>query len=257
LATKSTFLSEPEWKSVPFSVFPKAPLQKVLDLLLEAPMILKKVDRFPSLSREMQIPFLLDLLQDCVSIDRKMQLFILEFEASRGGLLYWPMPPKEPIVIDASDFPVSDDGVFPVSYEFSDSRIGITMMLYWGALTILYSGACHLYNTLAQLTTITPVMNGEVTCYFLTNEQNQTVEIPWSTRFRDFRTTANNVCQSVEFCLQDELSNPSMVAPLNMVIDALSSWPGFEKEIAWIRNTLVLISNKGMKMVKHVCNLED
>jgi hypothetical protein len=77
-------------------------------------------------------------------------------------------------------------------------------------------------------------------------------ELPALSRFSAFPEMVRNVCQSVEFCLQEELGLSTMVCPLVMIIDSLRSWPGFDLEIVWAQNALGSIQNKGVKSVKYL-----
>jgi hypothetical protein len=81
---------------------------------------------------------------------------------------------------------------------------------------------------------------------------NYHFELPQPTRFKEFPVMARNVLKAVTFCLRDEWGIPAAVAPLNMIIDALSSWPGFEKEIIEANQFLNLVERKGMRIVKYV-----
>lgn len=221
-------------------------------MLLEGPLILRRVDHLHTLTREKHLPFAVDLIQDCISLDDEMQRLLLDLERSEGGPLYWVVPSKQPNVTEVLDGRIDNDDLFSVSYEFHNPQMGITLMISWATLTILWSGVCHLYEYLDQITTITPILNGRLTGSFVTNGRTHMFAVPPPTRFKDFPEMARNVCQSVEFCMQDSLGVSAMVGPLNMIIDAWSSWPGFEREIAWTKKILILIQNQGVKMVKYI-----
>jgi hypothetical protein len=224
----------------------------VLDLLLEAPLIIRKSDQVSRIDKERRVPFLVELLQDCITLDDKIQDLLLEFELSAGGLLYWAVPSKLAVVTEVLDAPVDSDELSSLSYEFPTVQTGTTMMLCWAGLTILWSGVCHIYESISHLTTLSPTVDGKLEGQFNTDGYSQTFQIPLSTRFTGFPTLARNVCQSVEFCLRDEMSAPTMIAPLAMVVDGLSSWPGFDKEVAWARSQLLDIQNRGMNIVKYL-----
>jgi hypothetical protein len=252
LETRSSFLVSPEWKNVPFTKHSKVPFQTLLDLLLEGSMILKKVDKLPKVRKEKRVPFLVDMLQDCITLDDKMREFLLDFELFEGGPLFWAVPSKPPVVAEVLYAPAFNDAFSSLSYEFPTVRIGTTMMLYWAALTILWSGACHIYETLEHLTTLSPTADGELEGHFAADGHSHAFQIPLSTRFTAFPSLARNICQSVEFCLRDEMSISSMIAPLNMIIAPLSSWPGLDKEIAWARNMLLDVQNRGIQIIEYL-----
>jgi hypothetical protein len=252
LELKPSFLTDPKWKTVPFSSRPKAPFQKVLDVFLEGPNIIEKGNSLANIPIEKRVPFIIDMIQDCISLDNKMQQFLLDFEASEGGLLYWAVPTRPSNIACELDFPVDNDRLFTLSYEFSNVRIGATMMLSWAGLTILWSGLCQLYQTLGHFTTITPATDGKLEGSYTLNGQSHTFRIPSPERFTEFPTMARNVCQSVEFSLGDDMNLPIMIGPLNMVIDAWISWPAkFDREIAWAKNMLLYIHNRGSKISKY------
>jgi hypothetical protein len=224
----------------------------LIDLLLEGSVVIRKENQLSKMEREKRIPFLIDMLQDCIVLDTKMEEFLHEFELFEGGLLYWAVPSKSLGVTETKEIPFDDEELFYLSYEFPTVRIGTTMMLSWASMTILWSGLCHIYEGLDQLTTLSPTADGKLEGQYTIDGQSRTFQLPPSTRFKDFPTLARNVCQSAEFCLRDEIGIPSMIAPLTMVIDALRSWPGLEKEIAWARSMLLEIRNRGMEIVKYL-----
>jgi hypothetical protein len=240
-----------EWRTIPFSKVPKRPFQKVLDILLEGPKILQGVGHLPVLPPEKRVPLAVSLIHQCLYGDRLMQEFLLDFSASEGGPLYWSVPSKKALPGLLETTP-SDIDLFPVSYEFPNARIGSTMILSWAALTLIWSGICQLYGEIARHSTMTPNLDGSLIATCTANEQTQTFQIPSPARFKEFPEMARNVCRSVEFVAQDELSIPSLVAPLNMVAETLRTWPGFDKEIAWTKDMLKYIEGRGMRIVKYI-----
>lgn len=224
----------------------------MLDLLLEGSMLLKKVKQLVHMDREELISFLVEMLQDCIDLDDKMTEFILEFEVLEGGPVYWAVPSKPPDVVEMLDAQVLNEGLNSPSFQFPTVRIGTTMMLYWASQTILWSGTCHLYDTLDYLATPSPNMNGMLEGHYTTGGRSQAFQIPLSTRFREFPALARNVCQSVEFCMRDEMSIPSMIAPLNMILGPLNSWTGFDKEVAWAQSLLLEVQKRGMKIIEYL-----
>jgi hypothetical protein len=238
LETKSTFLSRPEWKILPFTKLPKSPLQRVLDLLLEAPVIQTRVDKLPTLPLSEHVPVVISILEDCVVVDEGMQDLYLNLESSESSPIYW---------LNTSIQPGDNDELFPDSYAFPNYRTGTTMMLSWSTLTILWSGMCHLYRYISFLT---PTASGKLTGSYTKDGQTHDFEIPTSARYEEFPTMARNVCKSVEFCMQDELGLATLACPLMMVVEALGSWPGCEGEIGWARERLGKVKGKGMKIAE-------
>jgi hypothetical protein len=241
LETKSTFLSTQEWKTLPFTKLPKTPLQRVIDLLLEAPVIQTRVDKLPALQPSEHVPVLISIIEHCLAVDEGMQDLYLDLESSVGSPIYWPNTSIQPGDVDA---------LFPDSFVFPDYRTGTTMMLSWATLTILWSGICHLYRYVALLTPLTPTASGKLTGSYVKDGQTHKFEIPTSARYEEFPTMARNVCKSVEFCMQDELGLVTLACPLMMVVEALGSWPGFEGEIWWAKERLRSVKGRGMKIAE-------
>jgi hypothetical protein len=223
-----------------------------MDIYLEGPAIIRKGHRLSSLPLEKRVPCILHMIQDCISLDNKMQNFLQELEASEGSPLYWAGPPKLLTMANEQDFSFGDEKLFGCSYEFLDARVCSTLLLSWAGLTILLSGACQLYGALGHLTTLTPAMNGKLQGSFSIDGQIQTFQIPPLDRFSEFSAMARNVCLSIEFGMRDDLNLPTIIAPLNMCIDAWTSWPNrFDEEIAWARKMLLYIHDRGLKISKY------
>jgi hypothetical protein len=151
---------------------------------------------------------------------------LLELDLFEGGPLYWAIPSKPPDVTKLLDAPVYNDEFNSLSYEFPNVRVGTSIMLYWTSLTVVKSLICQIYEALDHLATLSPIVGGKLEDHHTTNERSQTFQIPLSTHFRAFPTLARNICQSIEFCLRDEMGILSIIAPLNMILVPLKSWPG-------------------------------
>jgi hypothetical protein len=242
LETKSTFLSEKKWKTIPFSKFPKGAFQQVLDLLLEAPRILARTDQLITLTLEEQLPFALDLLQDCLSVEQKITKTLSQIEAMANGPAFWPIPCSEPE--SSSEFSKT-------SYAFPNIRLGVTMVVAWATLTVFWSGLCQLYQLIGFLAPLSPTLDGMLVGQYTVNGVTRPISIPSSERFRQFPMMAQNVCKSVNFCMQDELGLTIMALPLTMVLHGLINWPGFETEIALTKKMLAGFQKKGMNIVQY------
>jgi hypothetical protein len=204
-----------------------------------------------SVAEDEQIAFTVNLLQDCISLEAKMQKFYTDLEALNGGILYCHTYSKKGKFSQIT----GDDEMFPISYEFPQYHMGTLLMLYWASMTMLWSAITRLYLHLGRLAPLTPTPDNQLICRvpdYFTDNPNALFELPSPSRFADFASQARKVCQCVDYCLQDTLGMPAMAAPLVMIIDVLSDWPGFEKEIAWAINKLVVLQHQGMKMAKYV-----
>jgi hypothetical protein len=230
------------WRNIPFSKFPKTPLQQVLDLVLDASALARRADQLLKLPPEEQISLAVKLIEEGISLDGAMQEFYLGLEEYFGGLVYW--------INDSNSEALDDYGA--VSYVFPNYHTGTTMMLFWATTTVMWSGICQLYCLLGSLTTLVPTVDGKLTGQFCDDGDKQEFILQHFSRFSDFRTMACNVCRSVEFCMQEELGMSSMSCPLSMIIKGLECWPGFESEISWAKSKLERIYRNGMRIVKFV-----
>jgi hypothetical protein len=231
--------------TIPFTKqLKKAPLQKVLDLLLEGSSLLRRADHLQGITKYKRLRYAVDLLQDCIALDGEMDKFLKELESSADARLHWLVPPRTIFAVQSFSSSLDD------AFEFYDLRTATTLMLSWATLTILWSGICHLYEFLAQETVLVPTMDGKLVGHF--PDAKQQFEILQPTRFKEFPTMARNVLGAVIFCLCDEWGIPATVAPLNMIIDAWSSWPGFEHEIAGANTILDMVEKKGMRIVTYI-----
>jgi hypothetical protein len=192
-----------------------------------------------------------DVMKGCWEVDRDLILFYDELQVFANGPLYWPL------FADTSDTKskTQSNRLFPVSFQFIDIRMGGTLTLYWATLTILWSGMCHLYELIGSLTVLKPTANGQLAGTFMaspTSDDSEEFTLPPPGHCKDFSTMAHNVCQSVEFCMNDEAGVPAMIAPLNMIIDALVSWPDYDHEVLWAKETLERIQQRGMRSIKYL-----
>jgi hypothetical protein len=241
LEEKSTFLSEPDWKVLPFSVAGKGTFDQLLDLLLEVPVILQNLTKMLSLPPESQLRPVVNLLNSCILLDEEIQLFSHMIESLSRNPLYWEVPST------------SGSELFPICYSFTDAQAATTMGLYWGILAMGWSGMCHLYRHVTELTTLKPTSDGFLTGKFSSEDgSTENFLLPIPTRCKDFAVAARNVCKSVEYCFQIDNALPGMTAPLHMVLDVLSGWPGFEKEIEWINDNLAAMKERGMKIMQYL-----
>lgn len=236
---------------MPFSAKPKSPFDRLIDILLEAPRLLRKADQLANVPPQLMLQEAVDLLKGCWEADRDLTLFYDQLKDFAKGPLYWPL------FANTSDTKsmTQSNGLFPVSFQFIDIRIGTTLALYWATLTILWSGMCHLYELIGNLTLLNPTVNGQLAGTIMASPKHDDsgeFTLPTPGHCKDFRTVAHNVCQSVEFCMNDEAGVGAMVAPLNMVIDALVSWPGYDREVLWAKEALERIQKRGMRSIQYL-----
>lgn len=208
-------------------------MDKLLDLVLEAPPLLSRADKLVRItSLEAQLEEAIDMAWGCWQLDSDLQRFHDDFKATADGPLYWARIAGPPLGIDNADDAL--ETVFPLEFIFNQQRVGATLMLYWATLAILWSGMCHLHAHIHQLCQIIP---------------GKGHNLPALNHRTDLTILVQNVCQSVRFCTQEQISLPFITAPLNMVLQTIVQWPGYEREIRWIKKSLDNLRERGVGIV--------
>jgi hypothetical protein len=244
---KKTFLSEPDWMTIPFQETRKTPFHQMLDILLSSPELM---DRAELIKRERvlerRLELCLGMADTCWNIERKMQRLYSNLEAVATGQLYWP---------SVSSYSALDDQYpFSTKLEFVDRGIGLTLTLYWAALTVLWSGMCELYELIDRLMAeeqdMTAASRSTDTWPDLESTARKIGQRPLDHRTQ-FIMPARKVCQSVEYFMNDDFSLAVLLAPLGMISHILPCWPGFEAEMQWTRRALVKIQQRGVELARH------
>lgn len=257
---KSTFLADPLWKTVPFSTHPKTPIDRLVDLLLEAPGILAKADRFDALkSPVLRLWSALDMFEYCYNLGIQMRSFYVELEAAHPGTtLYWEQSPLN-TQIRVVERNHEEQMLLGSDFEFTNIQIASVLMLYWATTTMLHSGMCHIHEFLTQVRNqLSDEQLAELTV-FKQPEQNGYMDLsrlPPLGDQRNFVLDARKVFRSVEFCLRDCLSAQhdfglsAVTAPLQIVVDTLKDWPFYETEVRWGYRALLYVQQRGVRMVQ-------
>jgi hypothetical protein len=215
---------------VPFSSAGKAPFDSLVDLILEVPAILAWAESLLGIpDHEERVSSASTLLHRSWVLDVKFTAFYKDLEATSSESLYWTTPNNE-----SGQTRAKDADLFPEKFVFQDMKITETIMLYWGIRAILLSLICRLHR-------------------HLTEYGVPSTTLPLVASALEFPTMARNVCQSVAFCLEDKTTRRgpmTAIAPLRMVLDTLGTWPGFEREVEWIRGALVRVQTHGMHIAQ-------
>lgn len=249
---KKTYLSEPEWMSIPFEVHPKMPWQHLIDILLECPELMDRaVDIKTAEDPKRKLKLALDMNHTCWDLDRRLQEFFDRLVGLIGASLFWSVPlPEEGKVLFGETYP------FDKSLEFHDPWTGTTLVLYWATLCILYSGMCELYFLIDSL------MSNEANDSFIPPPFKDFSDwpdfsgilsrtgLPPLDHRTDWIDLARNVCQSVEYCLKDELSMPTLIAPLSMVSHIVDCWDDYRTEYEWCQQGIQMIRRRGVELAR-------
>ncbi|KAF2100490.1 hypothetical protein NA57DRAFT_74097 [Rhizodiscina lignyota] len=252
LIRKNTYLSRPSWKTIPFSAIPKSPFDRVIDIYLEAPAMFALADELVKITSPYeQFKKATNLAELSWDLDRALNEFYDDLKASANGPLYWPVFSTTSEKVKDLEREEEPD-IFPVQYEFIDGRVGGTVMFYWAICLIHHSGMCQLYKLLDELR---PLVIAAMKESEDSGGENETIKLeqPPLEHRKDFVEIARNICQGVEFCIQDDLGQSVVTSPLNIVINILCQWPGlYDREIEWARRALDRLEQRGVAIVKYL-----
>jgi hypothetical protein len=249
LLNKSTFLTNQEWMTIPWSETPKEVLDGFLDVFLGGSAILCEADRLQSTKNPRDLMAIsVQVINRCWDFDAELESFYQSLKTAYGKPLFWP-------TISSDDSPHADS-LAATRLEFAEPKIATTLMLYWATLTVLWSGMTHMYNLIDEVTEkIIPTVKKASSDVDM-SQIYKVLGLPERGRSRDFIVTARKLLQSVDFCMKGELSMRTTVPPMTMVLDVLLSWTKFQEEIDFARARLAFVEKNGMRIVPYIAILK-
>lgn len=254
---RSTYLTEPTWIEKPWANEQKRPFDRLFDYFALAPELFKQGDQLGKIDPFNSLKMTINIINRCFEVDAGLERFLQEFVASSPQPLFWPEFSHMSYGIDDED----DGKVFPVAFQFTDLRTANTMMYYWSTLLMLWSGLCQLYRHISNLSLqgVNPERlyslepgNGTV-LYEKDPHQSVTDRIPPLSHRTDFATIAWNICQSVEYCMQDEMLGigpQSVAVPLQIVVEIMKENPIYSRQVIWAKSVLENVREKGIRILK-------
>ena len=229
------------------------------------------MDGLSSLSPDSLLFEALRRVEHCWKMDADLQQWHEELEHQNPGLLYWPEFAK---LDNASDDP-EQGKLFPVAFHFSSLRAAHISILYWTTLIVLWSGLTRLYRNISViLEKGTPgshdgfvhfnsahwSANNFCSCEdpspMICHKHFRMRKLPPLEHRADWpQYIASNICQSVEYCIQDEMMGlgPAAVSPsLVLVADRLRKEPGYwSRQLLWIEAVLARTYGRGIRVMKY------
>ncbi|KAJ9365595.1 transcriptional regulator family: Fungal Specific TF [Paecilomyces variotii] len=283
-----SYISSSTWTSIPWINIPKTEFDQFFDLFVRGPATFQAVDRLDGAEPLEKLRIALSIVHSCWELDADLATFYEQFEKSSLGPLYWPEFAKPRIYRKGqrdtdNDYADDDDddddawnniSLFPISLHFPNLGTARTIILYWATLTMLWSGLYQLYGLIYALkeTIIDPNSNNEheredhntntpptSAANSNTNDTDTNnltfliTHLPPLDHRRDFASMARNVCQSVEYCMQEEMLGLGPIilpAPLGIVIDTMKGYESFAREVRWARKVMRRISEGGLRILE-------
>lgn len=204
------------------------------------PSILQRYDRLSSLHRKEILDSTYGLVQECLRIDQTLQDIYEDLRLQAEGPLYWP------VLSPSFKNSVQGQGWFPVIYDFPDLRTATLLMLYWASRAMLWATLSNLHDVIKL-----QGVHGSAPAFVeVTSEKHD----PSPSNDKEISSERNspplhdgqiylrmarNVCQSLEYCLQEDMSLLGVLAasiPVTITVWAIRYRHNDEAELAWLMN---------------------
>ncbi|KAH6898064.1 hypothetical protein B0T10DRAFT_471753 [Thelonectria olida] len=240
---QATILVQPEWMEEPYASKPKSSHDVLLDIFLQIPSILARMDTLLSIPRHQDVVIgISDLLTSCLALDEKLKSWFLAYQSATGSL-YWPELSTTPSITDHPEL----GKTFPVSFHFPSYAVAESIVLYWTVQVLLHAQICGLRFKLFKRSQGAAETAEGVLLGTATGPSGHQAEWP--------QTSARYVCQSVEYFLGNKFQNigpGSILPPLIVVRTCLSALPkDWTRETSWINEMIGRIQNMGANLAEH------
>jgi hypothetical protein len=209
------------------------------------PGIFEEVDRIGE-PEAGDIPALFDILDRCWKMDASLQKFYDDLESTVDGPLFWSRLSTMTLLPDDS----GGEKLFPVAYHFKDLPAAFTCMMYWMNLILLWRTMMEIYGRILR--------SGHS---LIKSEDPATPVISYAAQLqplehrKDLVSLAKNICQTVEFCMQEDKRSQgpgALVIPLLMATITFRYSPSCQRELAWARAAMVEVSERGWRITTHL-----
>lgn len=193
------------------------------------------------------LPPIVSLIQRTWKIDIRLQAFYKRLENSTLGPLYWARLSNG---FNRSIQGEEGDELFPVAFQFGSLETARTCMVYWATQAILWSGLRFVYSLLGSFAPL-PCL--------------PTPESPFPAPFpglpsldhrSDPTSAAKNICQSVEYCIQQSPGSGAIltVFPLKVAIETFGDARdcGCDRDFEWAKGVIERIGGSGVTILAHL-----
>jgi hypothetical protein len=251
-----SFLAEPEWLQQPWASTTKDPYDQLIDILLQAPRIYTDSDAVDHETRPHAIlSGLLHSVNECWRFDGALQGWQSRLADAVPGALYWPCLATVRTPADTA----TEGMVFPVAYQFPSLVIATGLVLCWSFSTILHQYMCHLYDRIEELARGMQESDGDP-CLCRDDAENTAV-VPCPAHFTPDRlpplgprkdwgkNAARDVCQSIEYFLQDSMKCAGPASILPALLGLAWLWDhdngNWSRELTWVTYMIGKVHSRG------------
>lgn len=233
------FLSGPEWVERPWKLLPKTTLDELIDVLFNFHSINQQFNDISHGTNQtvLQVGFR-EIIAKCLKVESALRGLYGNFEKSASGLLYWP----ELSTLESSPDDARLGKVFPVSFHFPAFFVAQVVTTYWVGMMAVHHLLMLTYDKLAEI---------ESSAAF-TSTTSSLPNVPSNLRSREhsneWKAMTRNICQSVEYFLQDKMGISGPLAILAQLCGCkrnLENVPeDWSREISWMADFIERIQKK-------------
>ncbi|XWW96993.1 hypothetical protein V2A60_004973 [Cordyceps javanica] len=194
LNRRETFLSDPEWTTLPWKNHRKSSLDSLFDIMLRLPPLFVQTDglipQTPSVERRYKAQ---GLLHSCQMLERQFAAWLGQ---SMGG---------------ADNFQaVESAAATSNTYEFHDELTAFTMLYYWMSQILFHRCMLDLFAVVDQ-----PVLDSYAEVWPTLPASLQVDPA----RYHDGRTMATKICRGLDSALHRTSQPDMLVAPMTVALD--------------------------------------
>lgn len=237
-----SYLSSPPWMDIPFRLLSKRPLERLMDVLAQAPSLQLRAGALPNiLSEELRFQEVRELIDCCWQLDAQLEKIYSALEQSvRGPSSHTDVSSSHD---EANSVVVSDTITFTT---IADAK---AILLLWSLQTLLWSGMTALYD----FPGFQPSIEGETSGTPFRTSTTTTTLRPLRHR-SNWITSVRQICASLTFCLCPEhgtLGPLAVAAPLGILKGVLVDHPKYARELHHVRMVLERIGSDGLRILKY------
>jgi hypothetical protein len=217
---------------LPWKGLSKTLHDQIIDVLAGIARIVGQAYEMANLESAKPLSIIPATVEYCWKMDAKLRRLYKELESRNLGPLYWSK-------FSTQNNPVDDPElgkVFPVAFHFPNLRVAHTCMLHWMASMLLWLLLSPMHRALSAM-------------------QFDMSGLPVLEDQLDVVLLSRNICQSLEYCMQDEMQGLGAaitIIPLHVVIKVLDDYPGCSREVSWARAMAKKVADKGIRVLKHI-----
>jgi hypothetical protein len=235
---RDTFLARPEWRSTPWAANKKASYDEVMDTFFDTLTIFQSFDKACCIedASERRVS-LCQILTSCFELQSRLKSLYDKFDKSVPGPLYWPQLSNLKSNLDDENL----GKVFPISFYFPAFFVSQVVCGYWSAMMTLHYQLMQTYQKLAEIEL--PAESPQDDHSSIASAAERSEE---HAKLRE--TIARNLCQAVEYGLQDNMGGLGPLAAMTQIAGCLSCMhvrpENFTREMMWIMEMISRIKDK-------------